>query len=541
MNNANYIFREPQNEPVRNYELGSEDRKQIISAIEKIKSDKIDIPIIIGGNEVRTGNTANVVMPHNHKFVLATYHKAGPKEIQMAIDAAMEAKKKWANMSPADRGSIFVKVAELISQKYRYLLNAATMLVQSKTVYQAEIDAVCETIDFLRFNAHYMSKIYSEQPASDNAQLNRIEYRPLEGFVFAVSPFNFTSIASNLSAAPALMGNTVVWKPATTSLLSNYYLMKIYEEAGMPAGVINFVPSSGSVIGKEVLSHKDFGALHFTGSNGTFNHLWRETANNMEKYISYPKLIGETGGKDFIFAHNSSNIEELAVAITRGAFEYQGQKCSAASRAYIPKSLWGGLSELLKKQVADVKMGDIEEFPNFMGAVIDETSYDNISNFLEIAEESDKCSFLFGGKGSKEKGYFIEPTVIVTEDPKFITMREEIFGPVITIFVYDDDQLDETLDLCDTTSPYALTGAIFAKDRYTINYMMEKLTYTAGNFYINDKPTGAVVGQQPFGGARGSGTNDKSGSYLNLIRWTNPRTIKESLNSPTCFKYPFMA
>lgn len=541
MNNAVYTFRLPENEPVKGYALGSPERESLKKELERQRNLNVEIPLVIGGKEIRTDDIGLVVAPHDHQHVLARYHKAGPEEVQMAINAAMHAKEAWADMSYVDRASVFLKVAELLATKYRDLINASTMLGQSKTPHQAEIDAACEVIDFFRFNAYYMSQIYQDQPWSDGTMLNRVEYRPLEGFVFAVSPFNFTSIASNLAGAPAMMGNTVVWKPATTSLLSNYYLMKVYEEAGLPAGVINFVPSSGSVIGKEVMGHKDFGAIHFTGSNNTFNHLWKETAKNMTKYVSYPKLVGETGGKDYVFAHSSADPQELATALARGAFEYQGQKCSAASRAYVPASLWDYVSTELKRQVGEFKMGDpTKDFTTFMGAVIDEASFDSIMAYVQEAHETDTCTFLTGGKGDKSKGYFIEPTVIVTTDPKFSTMQEELFGPVLTIYVYNDEDFDTALDLCNETSPYALTGAIFGRDRHIVNYMMERLRYNAGNFYINDKPTGAVVGQQPFGGARGSGTNDKAGSYLNLIRWTNPRTIKETFNTARDFRYPYM-
>jgi 1-pyrroline-5-carboxylate dehydrogenase len=458
----------------------------------------------------------------------------------MAIDAALKAHHEWESVSYVERLSISMKIAELVATKYRHLINAATMLGQSKNIFQAEIDAACETVDFLRFNAHYISDIYNEQPHSPKGSINRLEYRPLEGFVFAVSPFNFTSIASNLSMAPAVMGNTIVWKPAATSLLSNYFLMKIFQEAGVPDGVVNFVPGAGSVVGNTVFADRNLTGLHFTGSNATFNHLWRSISNNLEKYKSYPMIVGETGGKDFIFVHASADPDEVATAIVRGAFEYQGQKCSAASRSYIPESLWKEISQRLIGMLEQVTIGDVEEFDHFMNAVIDEASFDNIMGYIERAKKSPDVDILFGGKGDKSEGYFIQPTVLLTRDPHFITMEEEIFGPVMTIFVYKDRDFEETLQLCDQTSPYGLTGAIFARDRYALIQASRTLKYAAGNLYLNDKPTGAVVGQQPFGGSRQSGTNDKAGSVLNLLRWTNPRTVKETLVPATDFKYPFM-
>lgn len=540
MNNSIFFYPYPDNEKVLEYRPGSRERKALIKELEKMKEEVLDIPLIIGGKEVRTGNTGQVVMPHNHKHVLANYHKAGEKEVQMAIDAAMSAHQQWESISWIERMSINIKVAELISKKYRHVLNAATMLGQGKNAYQAEIDSACETIDFLRFNAHYAAEIYNDQPHSETGNLNRIEYRPLEGFIFALSPFNFTAIASNLAMSPALMGNTIVWKPSTTSVLSNYILMKIYKEAGLPDGVINFIPGKGSVIGKVVLNHHDLGGIHFTGSTTTFNHLWRQVGNNLENYKSYPKIVGETGGKDFIFVHKSADAREVATAIVRGAFEYQGQKCSAASRAYIPRGLWAELKEHLTEMISEITVGDPEDFTNFMNAVIDEASFDNIMGYFEKAKNSDEAEILFGGEGDKSEGYFVQPTVIVANNPHFITMEEEIFGPVITLYIYEDDDFEQALELCDTTSPYALTGSIFAKDRNALVQACSKLKYAAGNFYYNDKPTGAVVGQQPFGGSRASGTNDKAGSQLNLFRWTSPRTIKETLIPPSDFQYPFM-
>lgn len=540
MNNAMINLREPQNEPIFSYMPGSPELEKLMKELKRMESEPIEIPLIIGGKEVRSGDIGKVVSPHNHKKVLATYHKAGEKEIKMAIKAALDAKEEWANMSWVDRAAIFMKMAELMSTKYRHVISAATMLGQSKNIYQAEIDGVCEAIDFLRFNSYFASKFYTEQPISDKATLNRLEYRPLEGFVFAVSPFNFTAIALNLCMSPALMGNTVVWKPATTAILSNYYLMKIYQEAGLPDGVINFLPSSGSVIGKAVLSHKDLAAIHFTGGTNTFDHFWKTTAQNLDKYVSYPKLIGETGGKDFVLVHNTADPQEVAVAIARGAFEYQGQKCSAASRAYIPKSLWADIKKKTLDIVKNMKMGDVKDPKNFINAVIDKASYDNIMSYIDFAKKSKDAEIICGGKGDDSVGYFIEPTIIVTSDPKFKTMEEEIFGPVLTIYVYNDNDFDKTIKLLDETSPYALTGSVFAKDRKVINHVYDKLRYAAGNFYINDKPTGAVVGNQPFGGARKSGTNDKAGSFLNLVRWTSPRAIKETYNPPIEFKYGYM-
>jgi 1-pyrroline-5-carboxylate dehydrogenase len=540
MNNAIFNFEQPKNEPVKTYVPGSSDRKALNEALDKLSSQVIDIPLIIGGKEIRTGKTGKVTMPHNHNHILATYHKAGEKEVKMAIESSLEAHKKWEATSWVERLSITLKAAELISKKYRYLLNAATMLGQGKNAYQAEIDAACETIDFLRFNAHYISEIYNEQPHSEPGIVNRIEYRPLEGFVFSITPFNFTAIASNLNLAPILMGNTVVWKPATTSLLSNYLLMQIYKEAGLHDGVLNFIPGQGSLIGNIVLKHPDLAGVHFTGSSSTFNQIWKTVSENIGKFKSYPKLVGETGGKDFIFVHKSANPLEVATAIVRGAFEYQGQKCSAASRAYIPKSLWDEIHNHIGEMMKQITVGDVRKFSNFVNAVIDEASFDNCMMYIDKAKQSDVAEIIFGGNGDKSVGYFVEPTIITTTDPHFITMEEEIFGPIMTIYIYDDDDFEKNLHICDQTSPYALTGSVFSTDREALNKACNILKYAAGNFYFNDKPTGAVVGQQPFGGSRASGTNDKAGSHLNLIRWTNPRTIKETLLPPTDFKYPFM-
>lgn len=540
MNNAVFNFEDPKNEHVFHYAKNSCERDLLFKELVKQSRQEIEIPLIIGGKEVRTGKIGKVVMPHNHGHVLAKYHMATEKEVNLAINESLKAFKEWSDLSWVVRASILIKAADLISMRYRYELNAATMLGQSKSVYQAEIDSACETIDFLRYNSFFASQIYSEQPKSTFNQLNRMEYRPLEGFVFTVSPFNFTAIASNLNMSPVLMGNTTIWKPATTSILSNYYLMKIFQEAGLPNGVINFLPGSGSLIGNLAMQHKDLAGIHFTGSNKTFNSLWRKINENLEIYKSYPRIVGETGGKDFVFVHPSATPLEVAVGIIRGAFEYQGQKCSAASRAYIPKSLWKEIKDLLIQMAAEIKVGDVSEVSNFMNAVIDEAAFNSIMTYIEEAKHSTVAKIITGGNGDKSLGYFIQPTIIETTDPNYRTMHEEIFGPVMTIYVYDDVDLDKALDLCDQTSPYGLTGAIFSKDRVAASNACEKLRFAAGNFYINDKPTGAMVGYQPFGGARGSGTNDKAGGYLNLLRWTSPRTIKETFAPATDFKYPFM-
>jgi len=540
MNNTVFKFDEPKNEKIYDFSSVCESRAKIQAELDKQTSQEIEIPLIIDGKEIRTGKTAKVTMPHNHKHVLATYHMASEKEVKMAIDSANRAKKEWLELSWVERASITLKAADLLSLKYRFQIDAATMLGQGKSVYQAEIDAACEVIDYLRYNAYFASEIYSNQPKSGFDQLNRMEYRPLEGFIFTVSPFNFTAIASNLNMSVVLMGNTTVWKPASTALLSNYYLMKIFQEAGLPDGIINFIPGSGSLIGNIALQHKDLGGIHFTGSNATFNSLWRKIGENLEIYKSYPRIVGETGGKDFIFVHQSAGAQEVATAIIRGAFEYQGQKCSAASRAYIPKSLWKAVKEKVVAMAEEIKVGDVKDFSNFMNAVIDEASYNNIMNYFDRVKKSTEAEILTGGTGDKSIGYFIRPTIIQTTNPKFFTMQEEIFGPVMTIFVYEDKDYEKTLQLCDETSPYALTGAIFSNDRYAYMQACKILRYAAGNFYINDKPTGAMVGLQPFGGARGSGTNDKAGGPLNLLRWTSPRTIKETFVPATDYKYPYM-
>lgn len=540
MNNALFSFREPQNEPVKTYAPGTEERELLKSELERQYKTQIEIPLIIGGQEIRTGDIGKVVMPTEHKHVLATYHKCTEKEVKMAIKAAMTAKKQWEETPWIERASIMMKIGELLAKKYRYLINAATMLGQGKNPMQAEIDSACESIDFMRFNSYFASKIYAQQPISDNTTLNRNEYRPLEGFVYAITPFNFTSIACNLNIAPVLMGNVTIWKPATTSLLSNYYLMQIFKEAGLPDGVINFLPGSGAVISNVAFKSPDFAGVHFTGSTGTFKNFWKTIGKNIDKYKTYPKIVGETGGKDFIVAHPSADPKELAVAIVRGAFEFQGQKCSAASRAYIPKSLWDNTFKEIKTMMKTVKVGDVFDFSNFVNAVIDENSFDNIAGYIDRAKASKDAEIVLGGKYDKKVGYFIDPTIILTTNPKYESIQEEMFGPVITIYIYEDAKYTETLRLCDRTSPYALTGSIFAKDRYAIVEAENILKYAAGNFYINDKPTGAVVGNQPFGGGRASGTNDKAGSELNLYRWINPRTIKETFCPPTEYEYPFL-
>lgn len=540
MNNQLFSFPRPANEPVQSYLKGSPERKALDAALEKLSHEEIEIPLIIGGKEVKTGNMGTVVMPHNHKHVLARYHQAGEKEVEMAIEAALQAKEKWENMPWTERCAINLRVAELLAKKYRALINAATMLGQSKNIYQAEIDAVCENIDFLRFNCFYASQIYSDQPGQTANQINQVEYRSLEGFVFALSPFNFTSIASNLSMSPVLMGNTVLWKPSSTSILSNYYLMKIYKEAGLPDGVINFIPGKGSVLGKVITNSKWLAGIHFTGSTATFDTLWRNVAENRKNYVSYPKLVGETGGKDFVFAHKSADALDLATALVAGSFEFQGQKCSAASRAYVPASLWEDVKKNMLMHIKKIKIGDVMDHDNFMNAVIDEASFDNIKSYIDLAKQSNECEIVSGGNCDKSKGYFVEPTIIKTTNPNFKSMVEEIFGPVLTVYVYDDNKFEETLEICNNSTAYALTGAIFCNCRYVTEEMTKKLRYTAGNFYINDKPTGAVVGLQPFGGSRSSGTNDKAGSYLNLIRWTNPRAIKETLIPATEILYPYM-
>ncbi len=540
---ANGIFTAPapRNEPVLSYAPGTPERRAIRSALDRMAGERIEITPRIGGRRVTTGNLAKAVMPHDHGHVLATWHKAGAREVQAAIDAALEAHSGWSRMPWQERAAVFLRAAELLAGPYRPVLNAATMLGQSKTVHQAEIDAACELIDFFRFNVAYVEAIYREQPLSAAGTWNRMEYRSLEGFVFAVTPFNFTSIAGNLPTAPALMGNTVVWKPASTAIYAAHFIMELLEEAGLPPGVINMVPGSGAEVGDPALASPHLAGIHFTGSTATFQSMWETVGRNIRHYRGYPRIVGETGGKDFVFAHASADIPALVTALVRGAYEYQGQKCSAASRAYIPSSIWPNVRAELLGRIAEIRMGDVRDFTNFMGAVIDRAAFQTIKGYLDFARASSDAEILAGGRADDGKGYFVEPTVVLARSHELKLMREEIFGPVLTVYVYEEKDLDRTLRLCDEGSPYALTGAIFARDRRAIARMSEALTHAAGNFYVNDKPTGAVVGQQPFGGGRASGTNDKAGSVLNLLRWTSPRAIKETFVPPTHFAYPFMA
>ena len=539
---SNGIFNVPvaANEPIYDYAPGTPEREALLASYKAQFNAQVDVPMYIGGEEVRTGNTGNLTPPHDHQHVIGTFHKGDASHVEAAIEAALAAKDRWSNMPWEHRASIFLKAAELISGKYRYKINAATMLAQGKNCFQSEIDSVCELADFLRFNVEYMTQIYSEQPESSPGVWNRMEYRPLEGFVFALTPFNFTAIAGNLPSSAALMGNTVVWKPANSQIYSANVVMEIFREAGLPEGVINLVYVSGPVAGDVIFEHKDFAGIHFTGSTGVFQNLWKTIGNNIHKYRSYPRIVGETGGKDFVVAHPSAKSKEVSTALSRGAFEFQGQKCSAASRAYIPQSMWPAVKEELLADLATFKMGTPEDMGNFINAVIDEKAFDKIASYIEYVKEQSDAEIIAGGGYDKSKGYFIEPTVVVTTNPKFRTMVEEIFGPVLTIYVYADADWDSMLDLVDSTSEYALTGSIFSGDRYMAIEATNRLENAAGNFYINDKPTGAVVGQQPFGGARGSGTNDKAGSYLNLLRWVNARTIKETLVPPTDYRYPFL-
>jgi 1-pyrroline-5-carboxylate dehydrogenase len=540
MNNAIYNFNAPANEPIFKYLEKSPEKVSLFNELKNQQSSYQEIPCIIGGKEYYTGNTSEIIMPHNHRKSLGKFHNVSEKELDIAVKSANKAHKLWSDLSWTVRASILLKVAELISSKYRAVVNASTMLCQSKNIYQSEIDSVCETIDFLKYNAYFASRIYEVQPRSSYNQLNKMEFRPLEGFVFTVSPFNFTSIAANLNTAPVMMGNTTIWKPASTAVLSNYQLMKIFMKAGLPEGVINFIPGKGSTIGKRLLNDPLLAGIHFTGSNNTFNTLWNQVSTNLTNYRSYPRLVGETGGKDFIFVHPSADPLEVAVNAIRGAFEYQGQKCSAASRIYVPKSLWPKIKGLLQEISTDMKMGDVTDPGNFINAVIDENSFDNIMGYIAFAKNSNEAEFVCGGKGDKSVGYFIEPTIIETTNPHFKTMEEEIFGPVLTVWVYNDNKLEEAIDMCDNTSPYGLTGAIFSKDRVAASKICERLRYAAGNFYINDKPTGAIVGLQPFGGSRASGTNDKAGGEFNLIRWISPRTIKETFLPATDYRYEYM-
>jgi 1-pyrroline-5-carboxylate dehydrogenase len=537
---GNFRVPYPKNEPIYSYAPGTPERKKLDHAIKDLKSQFLDIPMVIGGKEIKVGKPIKITAPHDHSLVLGQYYQGGAAEVESAVKAAMAAKQAWAEFPAWQRAAIFLKAADLLAGPYRYKMNAATMLAHSKNAFQAEIDCVCELVDFFRFNAYYMQMIYDKQP--DNAPLtwNRLDYRPLEGFVFAVTPFNFVSIAGNLPSAPAIMGNTSVWKPASSVVYTAYLIMQIFKEAGLPDGVINMVTARGADVGELILKNKDLGGIHFTGSTGVFQTMWKTVGTNIATYKSYPRIVGETGGKDFVFVHNSADVMEVSTALVRGSFEYQGQKCSAASRAYIPKSMWPSLKEQLLGQIREIKMGSPENFTNFVNAVIDKNAYDSIVEYIDYAKGSKDCEILAGGKYDSSKGFFIEPTVVQAFSPHFKLMEEEIFGPVLTLFVYDDDKFVETLKICDETSPYALTGAIFARDRAVVEQALRLLRNAAGNFYINDKPTGAVVGQQPFGGARASGTNDKAGSYLNLIRWASPRSIKENFVPPKDFKYPFM-
>lgn len=540
MSNAYFKVPQPHNEPIKSYAPGSPEKVSLKKKLAQMSGQQLDIPLIIGGKEIRTGNTEPLRVPHNHSMNLGVYHKAGQKEVQMAVEAALKARHAWAEMPWEHRVAVFLRAADLLAGPWRDTLNAATMLGQSKTVFQAEIDSACELIDFWRFNSSYMAQLMGEQPYSPSGVWNRMEYRPLEGFVFAVTPFNFTSIAGNLPTSPVLVGCVSLWKPASSAVFSAYYIMKLLQEAGLPDGVINFIPGSGSQVGNPVMNSPDLAGIHFTGSTAVFQGMWRTVGENISKLKYYPRIVGETGGKDFIFAHASADVDALVVAALRGAFEYQGQKCSAASRMYVPKSLWPAFKEKYVAEVAKIKMGDPQDFTNFMAAVIDEAAFKSISAYIEHAKSSKDAQILTGGEYDGSNGWFIQPTTIVTTNPGFKTICEEIFGPVLTIYVYPDAELDKTLELCDRTSPYALTGAIFARDRYAIRHMSDTLRNAAGNFYINDKPTGAVVGQQPFGGGRASGTNDKAGSAMNLLRWMSVRSIKETSVPPTDWRYPFM-
>ena len=531
----------PTNEPVLAYAPGTPERLELKKSLKELSAHQIEIPLVIGGKEVRTGKTSDAVMPHCHHHVLAKVHQAGPAEVRAAIAAAGEAWHDWSTWDQGRRAAVFLKAGELLATRYRSIVNAATMLGQSKTAHQAEIDAACELIDFWRFNPHYAERLYAEQPISAAGTWNALDYRPLEGFVYAVTPFNFTSIGGNLPTAPALMGNTVVWKPAATAVFSNYFVLKLLEEAGLPPGVINFVPGPAAPISEQLLLDRALAGIHFTGSTEVFQALWQRVGERLSSYAGYPRLVGETGGKDFILAHASADVDALATAVVRGAYEYQGQKCSAASRAYVPDTLWPRVRERVLAMLGELKTGDPADFTNFMGAVIDRKAFDKIKAYLEAAKQAPGVKVLAGGGANDADGYFIEPTLIQTEDPAYRTMCEEIFGPVLSLYVYPERRWAETVRLVDQTSPYALTGAVFAQDRRAVNEAQASLRYAAGNFYVNDKPTGAVVGQQPFGGARASGTNDKAGSLLNLIRWVSPRAVKENFLPPRSFSYPFMA
>jgi 1-pyrroline-5-carboxylate dehydrogenase len=541
MSNGIFTVPVPRNEPILAYTPGSPERKTLRAQLDRMAGEVIEITPRTGGRRITTGRTAEAVMPHDHRHTLAVWHKAGASEVQRAIDAAGAANREWSRMPWQERAAIFLRAADLLAGPYRMTLNAATMLGQSKTAHQAEIDAACELIDFWRFNVAWAEEIYRQQPLSSPGAWNRLEHRALEGFVFAVTPFNFTSIGGNLPTAPAILGNTVVWKPASSALYSAHFIMEILEAAGLPPGVINMLPGAGAEVGEPALASPGLAGIHFTGSTATFQGMWETVGRNIKRYRSYPRLVGETGGKDFVFAHASADVPALATALTRGAFEYQGQKCSAASRAFIPSSLWHEVRDRLLEQVAAIRVGDPADFTNFMGAVIDANAFSTIKGYIDFARQSQDAEILTGGGCDDGKGYFVEPTVVLAKRPDLKLMREEIFGPVLTVWVYEDRDLDRALEICDTGSPYALTGSVFARDRAAIVRIADALTNAAGNFYINDKPTGAVVGQQPFGGARASGTNDKAGSVLNLLRWVSPRAIKETFAPPTDFRYPFMA
>lgn len=541
MHNMNAKSPTPVNEPVLNYLPDSAETKTLKSQLKEMLGTQIEVPVIINGKEIRTGKTDKMIVPHDHAHTLGVFHKAGEEDVRAAINGSQAAWKDWSNMRQEARSAIFLKAAELLATKYRPILNAATMLGQSKTCYQAEIDAACELVDFFRFNVHFQEQMYSMQPQSAKGQWNQMEYRPLEGFVFSVTPFNFTSIAGNLPTSAALMGNVSLWKPASTSVYSGYFIMKLLKEAGLPDGVIQFIPGSGAMIGNAVLKDRNLAGIHFTGSTEVFQNMWKTVGDNIKSYRSYPRIVGETGGKDFVFAHPSADVDVLATALIRGAFEYQGQKCSAASRAYIPRSLWKNLKEKLVSEVGSIKQGDVTDFKNFMSAVIDKSSFDSLKKYIDEAKASPNAEVIVGGKCDDSKGYFISPTIIEVKDPKYRTMCEELFGPVLTLFVYEDKDFEATLKICDETSSYALTGAILAQDREALNTASRILSHSAGNFYINNKPTGAVVGQQPFGGSRASGTNDKAGSIFNLLRWVSVRTVSETFAPPTDYKYPFMS
>ncbi len=528
------------NEPVKSYAPGSSEQKELLDTYKELYNSKIEVPLYINGKEIKTGNTETMSPPHEHRHIIGTYHKAEKKHIEEAIEAALEARKKWAALPWENRAAIFLRAAELLAGPYRAKINAATMLAQSKTIHQAEIDAACELIDFLRFNTQFMTEIYAEQPESSSAAWNRVEYRPLEGFVYAITPFNFTSIAGNLPASAALMGNVVVWKPSDSQVYSAQVLMEVFNQAGIPPGVINMVMGDPVMITDTILQSPDFSGIHFTGSTNVFKGLWKKIGDHITTYKTYPRIVGETGGKDFVVAHHSANAKQVATALTRGAFEFQGQKCSAASRAYIPKSLWSDVKKYLTTDLASIKMGAPDDTSNFVCAVINERSFDKLAGYIDDAKKDPNVELIAGGNYDKSNGYFIEPTVLLTKDPKYTTMCTELFGPVLTVYVYEDDAWEETLKLVDQTGEYALTGAVFSHDRYALEQAVKALENAAGNFYINDKPTGAVVGQQPFGGARGSGTNDKAGSKQNLYRWISPRLIKETFVPPTDYRYPFL-